>query len=126
MIDKGLLQRMQGPVPCNAFDRGDLCAVIHNCKGQARIDPPSIHENRAGATLPLIAAFFRAGEIEMLAQKVEERSTGVEIKICRVPLIIRVNGTRPRDVAASANVLPFSLAIGRMARRNQSSYTTSV
>jgi hypothetical protein len=47
-------------------------------KRQARIDAPSVNQHGAGAALALIAAFLRAGQVEMLAQQVEECRTGIE------------------------------------------------
>ncbi|HWX29982.1 MAG TPA: hypothetical protein VNZ53_21400 [Steroidobacteraceae bacterium] len=38
MVDEGLLQRMQRPIPRKGFDRRDLRALVHDRKGQAGID----------------------------------------------------------------------------------------
>src|SRR5258708_6834041 len=67
MVDERLLQRMQLSVGCEAFDRGDLGAIVHDRKRQARIDAPSVNQYGAGAALALIAAFLRAGQVEALA-----------------------------------------------------------
>jgi len=71
MVDEGLLQRMQRPIPRKGFDRRDLRALVHDRKGQAGIDAPPIEEHGAGAALALIAALLRAGQVEV--QHVQQR-----------------------------------------------------
>ena len=78
MVDERLLQRMQRAVVRQAFDRGDLRAIVHDGERQARIDAPAVDQHGAGAALALIAALFRAGQVEMLAQQVEQCRAGIE------------------------------------------------
>ena len=47
-------------------------AVLHDGERQARIDPPAVDQHRAGAALAVIAALLRAGQVEMVAQRVEQ------------------------------------------------------
>ena len=53
-------------------------AVFHHRQCQAGIDAPAVEQHGAGAALALIAAFLRAGEVEVLAQHVEERGARIE------------------------------------------------
>src|SRR5258705_7273711 len=46
-------------------------------KGQARIDPPSVDQDRAGAALAAVASFLGTRQIEPLAQQIEQRHAGV-------------------------------------------------
>src|SRR6185295_16568869 len=50
-----LLERMQGR-PGHAFDGRDLAIAALHGQGQARQDRVSVHEHRAGAALPQLAA----------------------------------------------------------------------
>src|SRR4029077_20197271 len=45
---------------------------------QAAIDALPVDNDRAGATLPLIASLLRAGEREMLAQRIEQCRTRID------------------------------------------------
>src|SRR5262249_24905536 len=54
-------------------DGGHAGAVLHHRKGEAGIDPPPVRQHGAGAALPVIASLLGAGQIEMIAQCVEER-----------------------------------------------------
>ena len=64
---------MQRVAAREALDGGDLRAVLHHRESEARIDPPAIDQDRAGAALAVVAALLGPGEIEMQAQQVEQR-----------------------------------------------------
>ena len=72
MVDERLLQRMQRAVRRQAFDRGDLGAVLHDGQRQAGIDAPAVDQHRAGAALAVVAALLGAGQVEVVAQRVEQ------------------------------------------------------
>ena len=55
-----------------ALDGGDFGAVLHHRERQAGIDPPPVHQHRAGAALAVVAALLGSGQIEMVAQRVEQ------------------------------------------------------
>ena len=73
MVDECLLQWVQRAIGREAFDGGDLRAVLHDRERQAGIDAPAVNQHGAGAALAVIAALFCAGEVEMIAQCVEQR-----------------------------------------------------
>ena len=60
-----------------AFDREDVRAVAAQRKRETGIDAPADEEDRAGAALAAIAALLGAGEIEALAQEIEQRDSGI-------------------------------------------------
>ena len=62
-----------------------------NGEGETGIHPPAIDQDRAGAALPVVAAFFRAGEIELFAQQVEEGSTRIELQRVLPPINFQTN-----------------------------------
>ena len=49
-------------------------------EAEAGINPPAIHQNGARAALAVIATFFRTGEMQMLAQRVEQRHARIEFE----------------------------------------------
>jgi hypothetical protein len=49
--------------------------------------PLPIDDHRAGAALPLIASLLRAGEREMLTQRIEQCRAGITVRVWGRPLI---------------------------------------
>ena len=68
MLDEGGLHRMQLLALRETFDGRDLVAFHSRGEKETGIHPPAIDEHGAGAALAMVAAFLRAGEVEMLAQ----------------------------------------------------------
>jgi len=73
------------PEPAGGVKRGFLTmgiaclagAVVGDRQRQARIDPPSVDQDRAGAALAAVAAFLGAGQVESFAQQVEQRDARI-------------------------------------------------
>ena len=55
-----------------------LSPSMHDRERQARIDAPAVDDHRAGAALAVIAALLGAGEMQVLAQRVEQGGARVE------------------------------------------------
>ena len=68
------------------FDRRDLRAVLHDREREARIDPPPVDQNGAGAALAVVAALLGAGEVEMETQRVEQRGPRRDGQLARDPV----------------------------------------
>ena len=77
MGDKGLLHRMKPVALRHAFDREDVGAVVTDREREARIDPASVDDDRAGAALAAVAALLGSGQIQAFAKKIEERDPRV-------------------------------------------------
>jgi hypothetical protein len=75
-----------------ALDGGDLRALVHHRQAQAGHDPPPIHQHRAGAALALVAALLGAGQVHVLAQRVQQ--------------VVRVSTSSVRDA-------PFTVSVTR-------------
>ena len=73
VLDERGLQRVQRAGRAQAFDRHDLVALVHDGERQARVDAPAVDQHRAGAALPVVAALLGAGQVQVLAQRVEQR-----------------------------------------------------
>ena len=80
MLDERGLHWMKLFAIGQAFDRGDLIAFMHDRESETGIDASSVYQNRARATLAVIAAFFRTGEMQSLTQGVEQRHPRIDIE----------------------------------------------
>ena len=69
MLDEGPLKRMPS---AESLDRRHARAIHVRERHETRVDRRAVDEDRARAALAFTAAFFRAGETEVLAQHVEE------------------------------------------------------
>ena len=58
VLDEGGLHRMQIGGRAQPFNGRDAVAFVHHGKRQAGVDPTPVDHHRAGAALPVIAAFF--------------------------------------------------------------------
>src|SRR4051812_34862458 len=81
MLHEGSLHRMQLFRRAQAFDRRDAGALLHNCERKTRIYSPPVDDHCARAALPLIAAFFGAGHLQILAQRIEQRGPDIELEV---------------------------------------------
>ena len=77
MRDEGGLHRMEHVALGEALDGDDLGAVEAQRESQTRIDPLPVQEHGASAALPAVAALLGSGQIEALAQEIEERHARV-------------------------------------------------
>ena len=96
VVDEGLLQRMQRAVGGEPLDGGDLGAVLHDDQRQAGIDAPAVDQDRAGAALALIAALLGAGQIETVAQRVEQGRPGRDGQRTFLAVDVKRDGQRRR------------------------------
>ena len=96
VINEGLLQWMQRPVFRQPFNRGDARTVDHDCKRQAGNNAPAINQHRAGAALTLVTALFRAGQVKMLAQHIEQCRPRIERERMLRPVHGDIHGNRAR------------------------------
>ncbi len=81
VLDEGGLQRMQGTRRAQAFDRHDLVVLVHDGEGQARVDAPAVDQHGTGAALPVVAALLGAGQVQVLAQRVEQRGADIQLEV---------------------------------------------
>ena len=77
MGDEGGLQRMQLVATRHAFDGGDGGAVMADGERQTGIDAPAVDQDGAGAALAAVASLLGSGEVEALAQQVEQCDAGI-------------------------------------------------
>jgi len=96
MIDEGLLQRVQRAVFGQALDRGDVGAVLHHGQCQAGVEPPSVDQDCTSAALSVIAAFFRACQVEAITQRVEQGCPRRHLQLSLFAVDMKRNGDRGR------------------------------
>ncbi len=71
MLQESDLDGMQFAILSQALDGGDLVALVHDGKRQARIYAPSVYVQRACAALAVVATFLRAGKLKVFAQRIK-------------------------------------------------------
>ena len=67
-LDKGLLNGVQAPVLCEAFDRGDPFPIGIAKRRDAGPDRAPLDQNGARSALPFATAVFRTRDFEAVAQ----------------------------------------------------------
>ena len=92
MRDERRLHRMQLVAARDALDREDVGAVVADRQRQARIDPSAVDQDRARAALAAVAALLGSGQVEPLAQEIEQRDARVVQARCprRTPFTVRL------------------------------------
>jgi len=63
------------------FDGYDLVTFVHDREREAGVDPAAVEQHRAGAALPVVAALLGTRQVEMFAQRVEQRRTRVQVDV---------------------------------------------
>src|SRR5258708_33302878 len=75
IVDKRLLNRMEGALRCKALNRGDLATLSVNRKHGTRIHGLTVHHDRTSATRATIANPLRASRLELIEQSVQLRDS---------------------------------------------------
>jgi hypothetical protein len=76
--------------------------VFHHGQGEAGIDPPPVHQHGTRAALAVIAALFAAGQVEMVAQRVEQGRPRREVE----PRLGAVDNEHDRNFIRRRDGLP--------------------
>ena len=77
----------------NTLNGRDLIALVQSGEGEARKLAAAIDVHRARAALPVIASLLRTGEMQMLAQAIEQRRAWIDAQV----MLLAVNTKRDRD-----------------------------
>jgi hypothetical protein len=73
VVDEGLLHRVQGTILCQSFHGCHSGTVQPNREDKTGRNAASIHEHSAGAALAVVTALLGTSQIQILAQRVEQR-----------------------------------------------------
>src|SRR5436305_703355 len=96
VLDERHGERMEISGPRETFDRLDRLALDVDRELAARVDCLAVENDRAGPAGAAVADPLGAGELELLAQDVEQRGTRLDIEV--VPLVVdpQPDGHGPR------------------------------
>src|SRR6266851_2730990 len=86
VLDEGCLHGMKVVGLADAFDGCDLFIGMHHGEGEAGVHAAAVDMDGAGSALTVVAALLCAGEIEVLAEAVEEGGAGVDLEAMVFPV----------------------------------------
>ena len=81
MVGERLLQRVQLAVLCEPLNSFDLRPVGLDRKHHAALHEDAVHENGARAAVPGIAADVAAGQIDVVADEMDEQSPRIDFPL---------------------------------------------
>ena len=84
MLEELLLQRMQLGALRHALDGLDRAALGLGAEHQAGADQAAVEQHAAGAAVAGRAAFLAAGQVELVAQHVEQGLLGLAEELHRI------------------------------------------
>src|SRR6266550_5668086 len=93
------LDRVELVVGLHPLDRRDLAAVRLDGEHCAGLDGPSVEMDRAGAALAGVATDVGAGQLEVLADQLDEEPSGLDVRLARLAV------DRERDVRGHQETL---------------------
>src|SRR3954467_3491275 len=95
-LDESGLQSVELVALRQPLDRRNLAPFDKGSERQARFHALAIHRNRAGAALAQATAFLRAGELQVLAQGVEQGGAWIERQLAVVSVDSQHDAQRSR------------------------------
>jgi len=102
------LYRVELVAVCNAFDGANLRSIGFERGNQATVDDRAVYQHRACAAFALAAAFFRAGQMHLFADYVEQARH--RIRLDAAPLAVdHARDADFRDGFRQARQLPRSV-----------------
>src|SRR5262252_3904736 len=105
---KRLLQRVQlVGARRDALDGEKVVAVRLHSEHQARPRRAAVHQDGAGAAYAVLAAEMRAGETELVADKIREREADLDF------FLVTLAVDRQGDLARLTHVDPYALPVAR-------------
>ena len=86
MIGERLLQRVQLAVLRQSFNRLDPRSVGLDREHHAALHQHTVHEYRAGTAVSRVAADVTAGEIEIVADEMDQEAPGIDLALEALPV----------------------------------------
>ena len=111
-FEKSFLHRVQLRPVGDALDGANLLAIRLHCRDEATVDDNAIHQHRARSAFSLAATFFRPGEMEFLAQYIQQTRHRIHMG----PALLAIHLARDVDSrnGFSQARLPSRLPLSRM------------
>ncbi len=91
-VGERLLDRVERAVAGQPLDRRDLRADRLHREHEARVDDGPVEVHGARRALALVAGAFRAGELEIVTQNVDQRTAGVHQQVVGNAVDVEVDG----------------------------------
>jgi len=85
-VTVSFLDSGQSAVLADTFDRGDLLAFAACCQHSAGKGRHAINQNSAGATGGIITSALGAGELQVLAERIEQQAIGHDRQLMRAAI----------------------------------------
>jgi hypothetical protein len=98
VLHKSVLHRMQIVRSADTFNRCDLGVLLHHGKRQAVIDPTAVHMDCAGTALAMVATFLGPGQMQGLAQRVQQGSSWIGLDRMRLAIHPKRTGDCARNL----------------------------
>ena len=92
VLDERLLDGMQFIAVGETFNGRDLVALVGDGQREAGVHAAAVDEDRAGAALPVVTAFFGAGKVQSLPQRIEDRDPRLQVQRVTLPVDLQSNG----------------------------------
>src|SRR5262245_2050507 len=83
VVPEGLLDRVELAVLFESFDGPNLLALRLDGQRRAGVDRLAVNDHRAGAASGAIAHAFGAGDVQIVAQRVEQRDARLDTYLLR-------------------------------------------
>src|SRR5439155_11656803 len=99
LVRERSLERRQLPVRGEAFDGDDLRPVGLDGEEHAALHRASVHQDRAGAAVAGVAADVGAGQVEVVANEVDEQLARLDLAL----IALAVDSDRDRVLAHTAS-----------------------
>jgi len=81
VLEEGLLERMQRAVLGQPLDGRNLRAFVLRRQRQAGENARAVAQHRARAARSLVAAFLRAGKVEIFPQRIQQRDARLYLQL---------------------------------------------
>src|SRR5215212_9134764 len=111
-LDEGLLNAMEPAVVGQALDRHHLVAVGLSSEDETRADERPVQQNRARPALALLARVLRPGQLEPLAQRVEQALAGPDLGLALLAVDREFHPHSGNTPAAAVGMLLSALPRG--------------
>jgi hypothetical protein len=81
MMNECLLKWMKVSDLTQSLDGRDFIVLMHDGQRQAAVHSTAIDEDRAGATLPMVAPFLRTRQTQMFAAQIQDRRANIHVHV---------------------------------------------
>src|ERR1700693_1925416 len=114
VIDECLLNRVGGIALHQALERVDCPARRLDSQDRARIDRPVVEEHSAGSALATIAHALGAGDIKLIAERVEQGDARLKLQ----RMFLAIDGEFDGNFARTINLYRLTSGLHHLGAKN--------